>query len=181
MKILDEIIHSMKKIGGNVTLKDLYDDLMNKNVHQYYLDESSFKGSVRGELQSYWKKSNRFNGRELFENVGRGIWKLKNIKEEIINEARPEKINIFIDSKDNEMFALSETRVFFRSVDHDLFPEIIVGNRENLRWEIDSNNFLHIFFKDRKQGDWEIGFDLKKNILMDVLKLIDDNYEVSFN
>lgn len=179
MNILNEIIISMKKIGGNVKLKDLYDDLRSRNIHIRYLDINSFEGTIRGELQSYCSKSNRFNGKEIFENVGHGIWRLKNNKEDIIKAAYPEKILIFIDSKDEEMFALSETRVFFKSIDNNLYPDIAIGNKDSLKFEINLGGFMVCRFTDQKNIEWEIGFKLIKDFQIDILRLLNSDYEIS--
>jgi hypothetical protein len=172
MDLLNEIINSMKTIGGNVKLEDLYKDLILKNIHLNYIDIESFEGSVRARLQINSVKSPKFNGNEIFENVGKGVWKLKNIKEDIIREANPEKIIMFIDSKDDEMFAISKTKVFFRSTDQSIYPGINIGDINSLRLEIDFEGWMKVFFVDQKNREWNLGFTLRKDYLIEILKLV---------
>ena len=179
MNLLQEIIKSMREMGGTVKLSHLYENLKNKNIHHKYLNLYSFEGSVRATLQSYWKKGKRFNGIEKFERVEHGLWSLKDYKVDIARVANPEPIRIFIDSKDDELFAISDTKVYFRSADQGIYPGIMVGERKLVKIHIDFEGYMDLYFIDQKNREWQLGFNLNNNFLIEIFSLLEIDYIVS--
>lgn len=80
------IYNSLLRLGGEATLKELYNEVYRviKSKYPEKINNNDIEATIRGILQRYCSDSTNYNQKfDLFKQIERGRWSIRNIKSQI--------------------------------------------------------------------------------------------------